>query len=58
MDDRSQLEHAAYNPFSSYRDIAEYIGAPRASRAVGRACATNPASIVIPCHRALGSDDR
>jgi len=40
----------------SYRDIAVAIGKPKAARAVGRACATNPAALVIPCHRAVGSD--
>jgi AraC family transcriptional regulator of adaptative response/methylated-DNA-[protein]-cysteine methyltransferase len=40
----------------SYSDIAEAIGLPHGQRAVGRACATNPVSIVIPCHRALRQD--
>ncbi len=40
----------------TYREIAAAIGAPRAARAVGRACATNPASLVIPCHRAVRAD--
>ncbi|HVB34289.1 MAG TPA: methylated-DNA--[protein]-cysteine S-methyltransferase [Patescibacteria group bacterium] len=40
----------------SYGEIAEAIGKPRAARAVARACATNPASIVIPCHRVVGKD--
>jgi len=31
-------------------------GAPRAARAVGRALATNPIPIILPCHRVLGSD--
>ena len=35
--------------------IARRIGAPKSARAVGRACATNQASGVIPCHRAVGS---
>jgi len=38
----------------SYGEIAREIGAPGAARAVGRACATNPVAIVIPCHRAVG----
>lgn len=37
----------------SYADIAREVGAPRAARAVGRACATNPVAIVIPCHRVV-----
>jgi AraC family transcriptional regulator of adaptative response/methylated-DNA-[protein]-cysteine methyltransferase len=40
----------------SYREIARAIGAPRAVRAVGSACAANPVALVIPCHRALRSD--
>jgi AraC family transcriptional regulator of adaptative response/methylated-DNA-[protein]-cysteine methyltransferase len=40
----------------TYRQIAEAIGQPTAARAVGRACATNPVSLIIPCHRAVGGD--
>jgi len=40
----------------TYSDIAAAIGKPKAARAVGRACATNPVSLVVPCHRAVGSD--
>jgi AraC family transcriptional regulator of adaptative response/methylated-DNA-[protein]-cysteine methyltransferase len=40
----------------SYGEIAKAIGAPGSARAVGRACATNQASGVIPCHRAVGSN--
>jgi AraC family transcriptional regulator of adaptative response/methylated-DNA-[protein]-cysteine methyltransferase len=50
------LRSIPYGEIRTYREIAEAIGAPKAARAVGRACATNPASIVIPCHRAVGSD--
>jgi AraC family transcriptional regulator of adaptative response/methylated-DNA-[protein]-cysteine methyltransferase len=39
----------------SYGEIAKSIGAPTAARAVGRACATNQAAGVIPCHRAVGA---
>lgn len=41
---------------STYARVARHIGAPRAARAVGRALATNPFPIVIPCHRAVRSD--
>ncbi len=41
---------------STYRRIAVHIEHPTAARAVGRALATNPFPIVIPCHRALRSD--
>jgi len=40
----------------TYHEIAESLGRPRAARAVGRACATNPVSVVIPCHRAVRGD--
>lgn len=40
----------------TYGEIARRIGAPKSARAVGRACATNQAAGVIPCHRAVGSD--
>jgi AraC family transcriptional regulator, regulatory protein of adaptative response / methylated-DNA-[protein]-cysteine methyltransferase len=39
----------------SYGEIARRIGEPGAARAVGRACATNQAAGVIPCHRAVGA---
>ncbi len=39
----------------TYQEIARTIGKPKAARAVGRACATNPVSLVVPCHRAVGS---
>jgi AraC family transcriptional regulator of adaptative response/methylated-DNA-[protein]-cysteine methyltransferase len=37
----------------SYRDIAGFIGDPRASRAVGNALAHNPVAVLIPCHRVI-----
>jgi AraC family transcriptional regulator of adaptative response/methylated-DNA-[protein]-cysteine methyltransferase len=40
----------------SYKDIAATLGKPGAARAVGRACATNPVAVVIPCHRAVSAD--
>jgi AraC family transcriptional regulator of adaptative response/methylated-DNA-[protein]-cysteine methyltransferase len=40
----------------TYGEIAQRIGAPGSARAVGRACATNQAAGVIPCHRAVGSN--
>ena len=40
----------------TYADIAAEIGAPRAPRAVGGACAANPVSLLIPCHRAVRGD--
>ena len=40
----------------TYGEIAEAIGHPKAVRAVARACATNPAAMVIPCHRVVRKD--
>jgi O-6-methylguanine DNA methyltransferase len=40
----------------SYGHIAKALGRPKAARAVGRAVGTNPVSIVVPCHRIIGSN--
>jgi len=45
-----------YGQVITYGEIARQIGSPRAFRAVGRANATNPMPLVIPCHRVLGAD--
>ena len=37
----------------SYAAVAAAVGRPRAARAVGRACATNPVALAIPCHRVV-----
>ncbi len=42
----------------SYGQLAAHIGAPKASRAVGAANGRNPISIVVPCHRVIGSTGR
>ena len=42
----------------SYGEIAKAVGRPTGARAVARACATNPVSLVIPCHRVVGGDGR
>jgi methylated-DNA-[protein]-cysteine S-methyltransferase len=41
---------------TSYRVLSERVGRPSAMRAVGAAVGRNPVSIVVPCHRVLGSD--
>ena len=45
-----------YGETATYAAIAARIGAPKAYRAVGAANGANPAAIVVPCHRVLGSD--
>ena len=40
----------------SYQEVAEAVGKPRAARAVGNACGSNPVAIVVPCHRVVASD--
>ena len=47
------LRSIPYGETRTYREVARSIGSPRAARAVGRACATNPVGIVIPCHRVV-----
>lgn len=44
-----------YGETRSYGEIAEQIGSPGASRAVGLANGRNPISIIVPCHRVIGS---
>ena len=47
-----------YGETRTYADIAAQINHPNAYRAVGRANATNPMPIVIPCHRVIGKDGK
>jgi methylated-DNA-[protein]-cysteine S-methyltransferase len=47
-----------YGESRTYGEIARILGKPRAARAVGRAEATNPMPLVIPCHRVIGADGR
>jgi AraC family transcriptional regulator of adaptative response/methylated-DNA-[protein]-cysteine methyltransferase len=50
------LQAIPYGSTRTYSAIAKAIGKPTAVRAVARACATNPASLVIPCHRVIRED--
>ena len=45
-----------YGETRTYKEIAEDIGNPKAVRAVATAIGKNPLSIIIPCHRVIGSD--
>ncbi|PJN25721.1 methylated-DNA--[protein]-cysteine S-methyltransferase [Kitasatospora sp. CB02891] len=53
---QTHLPEIEYGQTRSYRDMAELVGNPKAVRAVGTACATNPLPIVVPCHRVLRTD--
>ncbi|MBI5880152.1 MAG: bifunctional DNA-binding transcriptional regulator/O6-methylguanine-DNA methyltransferase Ada [Chloroflexi bacterium] len=50
------LQSIPYGETRTYSQIARMLGNPKAQRAVGHACATNPVSLVIPCHRAVRTD--
>jgi methylated-DNA-[protein]-cysteine S-methyltransferase len=52
----SYLPAIGYGQTASYQSVAAAVDNPRAVRAVGTACATNPLPLVIPCHRVIRSD--
>ena len=52
----SEVRKVPFGATLSYGEIAARIGRPGAARAVGRANATNPVCLVVPCHRIVGSD--
>ena len=52
------LQEIAYGETRSYKQVAEMIGRPEASRAVGMANSKNPILIITPCHRIIGSDGK
>jgi AraC family transcriptional regulator, regulatory protein of adaptative response / methylated-DNA-[protein]-cysteine methyltransferase len=47
------LQSIPFGKTKSYGEVAKAIGQPTASRAVARACATNPVAVAIPCHRVV-----
>ncbi|MFJ1597372.1 methylated-DNA--[protein]-cysteine S-methyltransferase [Streptomyces sp. NPDC088261] len=51
----AQLELIPYGETRSYGELANALGKPGASRAVGLANGKNPVSIIVPCHRVIGS---
>ena len=56
---RTVLDHLpeiGYGTTASYAAVAAAAGSPRAVRAVGTACATNPLPVIVPCHRVVRSD--
>jgi AraC family transcriptional regulator of adaptative response/methylated-DNA-[protein]-cysteine methyltransferase len=50
------LQSIPFGTTRSYSEVAKAIGQPSASRAVARACATNPVAVAIPCHRVVRED--
>jgi methylated-DNA-[protein]-cysteine S-methyltransferase len=52
----ARLPDIGYGRTESYAQVAVATGNPRAVRAVGTACATNPLPVVVPCHRVVRSD--
>jgi methylated-DNA-[protein]-cysteine S-methyltransferase len=50
------LPDIGYGQTRSYGQVAALVGHPKAVRAVGTACATNPLPVVVPCHRVLRAD--
>jgi methylated-DNA-[protein]-cysteine S-methyltransferase len=54
----SELRKIPFGETISYGELARRIGNPKASRAVGLANGSNPISIVIPCHRVIGSNGK
>ncbi len=53
-----ELENIPYAKVVSYKDIAKKINNPKAVRAVGGANNKNPISIIVPCHRVVGSNGK
>lgn len=56
---RTVLHHLPdiqYGQTASYANLAQRVGNPKAVRAVGTACATNPLPVVVPCHRIVRAD--
>ncbi len=52
----SVISSIDYGICMSYQEIAQKVGSPKASRAVGTACGSNRISILVPCHRVLAAN--
>ncbi|GHH85622.1 methylated-DNA--protein-cysteine methyltransferase [Streptomyces sulfonofaciens] len=50
-----QLQRIPYGETRSYGELADALGSPKASRAVGLANGRNPVGIIVPCHRVIGA---
>lgn len=52
-----ELSNVVYGSTATYSEIAQRVGKPGAVRAVATAIGANPVSILLPCHRIIGSDN-
>lgn len=53
-----ELQNIPFGVTISYGQLAERVGNPNSSRAVGAANGRNPISIIVPCHRVIGSNGK
>lgn len=53
-----ELMKIPYGATRSYQEVARSVANPKAARAVGHACASNPVAVVVPCHRVVRSDGK
>ena len=51
-----ELQRIPFGETRTYAEVAKSIGQPKATRAVARACATNPVALIVPCHRVVRED--
>ena len=54
----AELVKIPFGETISYGELAKRVGNPNASRAVGRANATNPIALIVPCHRVIGTNGK
>ena len=53
----SALQQIPRGETRSYSEVAQSVGMPKGARAVARACATNPAAVLVPCHRVVAKNE-
>jgi methylated-DNA-[protein]-cysteine S-methyltransferase len=54
----AELVRIPFGETITYAELARRVGHPGAARAVGRANATNPIALIVPCHRVIGSSGK
>ena len=54
----SALQQIPLGETRTYKEVAVQIGSPRAQQAIGQACKANPVTLLIPCHRVVGTNDQ